>query len=65
MIKSVVGERIKIYDGGEGTAREMKRRLSQSGLLNEKKENGNVIFINSKDTQEEINLCDKLLKLPF
>ncbi|MCI5502083.1 MAG: glutamate racemase, partial [Lachnospiraceae bacterium] len=65
MIKSVVGERIKIYDGGEGTAREMKRRLSQSGLLNEKKENGNVIFINSKDTQEEIYLCDKLLKLPF
>lgn len=65
MIKSVVGERIKIYDGGEGTAREMKRRLSQRGLLNEKKENGNVIFINSKDTQEEINLCDKLLKLPF
>lgn len=65
MIKSIVGERIKIYDGGEGTAREMKRRLSQSGLLNEKKEKGNVIFINSKDTVEEINLCNKLLKLPF
>lgn len=65
MIQSIVGDNVNIYDGGEGTAREMKRRISEAGLINSQKEMGDVLFINSKDTEEEIKLCRYLLELPF
>lgn len=65
MIQNVVGEKIGVYDGGAGTAREMKRRLKVSGLLGSKEEKGEVRFINSRNTEEEIELCRKLLNLPF
>ncbi len=51
----------KIFDGGEGTAREMKRRLQAAGLLNQKRENGTVVFRNSIPSEEKIRLCRRLL----
>lgn len=61
-IKKVVGEETAIFDGGEGTAREMKRRLNNAGLLRNSDKKGQVTFINSQDTDEELRLCRFLLE---
>lgn len=61
MIAEVVGEQIKIFDGGYGTAKEMKRRLEEAGLLNQTEKEGRVTFCNSLDTEEERKLCEFLL----
>ena len=53
----------KIFEGGEGTAREMRRRLGEAGLINNSGKKGKVKFINSKDTEEEKKLCEFLLNL--
>lgn len=63
MIQKVLGEQVVIYDGGEGTAREMKRRLAEAGLLNGDQKRGRVHFINSRNTKEELALCKKLLAI--
>ena len=63
MIEQVVGQQVTIYDGGPGTAREMRRRLLAAGLLRESKEQGAVRFLNSRNTPEELALCEKLLSL--
>lgn len=62
MIQKAVGVQVPIYDGGEGTAREMKRRLQEAGLLTEQRERGSVQFRNSRGTEEELALCEKLLQ---
>lgn len=62
MIQQVVGENVTIYDGGPGTAREMQRRLREAGLLNMEQRRGNVRFMNSRNTSEEIALCEMLFE---
>ena len=53
---------VTVFDGGEGTAREMHRRLEAAGLLCDRKEPGAVEFRNSlPDPTEKIALCRKLL----
>ena len=52
-----------IFDGGEGTAREMRRRLAEAGLLNPSKERGHVQFENSLSTEAELALCERLLNM--
>ncbi len=61
-IKKVLGDNIMVFDGGEGTAKETKRRLEASGLINKSKEKGIVkITCSSKEKNiEELSL--KLLK---
>lgn len=61
MISEVAGEKIRIFDGGYGTAKEMQRRLGEAGLLSHKRGNGTVTFCNSRDTEEERRLCEFLL----
>ena len=51
---------VKIFDGGEGTARETKRRLLEKGILNVREEEGQIVFKNSKNTDEEIQLSIKM-----
>lgn len=62
MIRRVVGDSVTIFDGGEGTAREMRRRLAEADLLNPGTEPGWVRFENSVSTEEELELCRRLLK---
>lgn len=62
MIRRIVGESVAIYDGGEGTAREMRRRLEQAGLLTDAAQTGWVHFENSVATQAELELCRRLLE---
>jgi len=63
MIKEVLGPDVVVYDGGEGTAREMRRRLAEADLLNPSKENGIVEFQNSLEDTKKIELCKWLLQI--
>lgn len=62
-IQEVLGEEVQIFDGGCGTARELKRRMEAAGLQNpDTMHRGNVIFRNSAPTPEKMELCWDLLQ---
>lgn len=63
LIQEILGDEVSIFDGGEGTAREMKRRLAEAGLLNEMEEKGMISFENSLDDTKKLQLCQWLLNL--
>ena len=63
MIRQVLGPDVLVFDGGEGTAREMKRRLAEADLLNNRTEEGTVDFQNSLEDENKIKLCEWLLNL--
>lgn len=50
-----VGENVRIFDGGEGTARELKRRLTESSSLAEENVVGTVKFFNSEPSAAELS----------
>lgn len=56
VIQDIAGERVRIFDGGVGTAREMRRRLELAGLRTARAKKGTVLFENSLATEEEIEL---------
>lgn len=56
VIQDIAGERVRIFDGGAGTAREMRRRLELAGLRTVRAKKGTVLFENSLATEEEIEL---------
>ena len=58
-ISRVLGEQVALLDGGDGTARETKRRLQEAGLL--RTGEGSVTFENSKDSPELLALSKQLL----
>ena len=62
MIQRIMGDAVTIFDGGEGTAREMRRRLAAADLLNPSEKPGRVRFENSVATEAELELCRRLLK---
>ena len=53
--------RVKIYDGGLGTAKETLRRLREAGLLTDRTDGGNVEILNSSEDEFLIELSKKLL----
>ena len=59
VIQKLLGENTVLLDGGEGTARETKRRLELAGLL--RQGSGEVIFENSSGDAKMIELCKNLL----
>ena len=59
-IRRVLGENVTLFDGGEGTARETKRRLAQKGLLRDAE--GEVVWQNSLNDPKIIALSQKLLE---
>lgn len=63
MISEVLGPDVKVFDGGEGTAREMKRRLAVADLLNPSEEKGVVDFRNSLNDTKKLELCKWLLQV--
>ena len=58
-IRKVLGPRVVLLDGGEGTARETKRRLELAGLLSDGP--GTVQWLNSAENNEILTLCQSLL----
>ena len=59
-IRKVLGPRIVLLDGGEGTARETKRRLETAGLLHDG--TGEILWQNSAEKEEILTLCKTLLQ---
>ena len=55
----VLGPEVELLDGGEGTARETRRRLLEAGLLNEGR--GDLIVENSSGDPEKTALTLRLL----
>ena len=63
MIREVLGPDVLVFDGGEGTAREMRRRLAEADLLNPSLEKGTVDFQNSLQDAKKIEMCKWLLQI--
>ena len=59
-ISRVLGSEVALLDGGDGTARETKRRLEAAGML--RTGVGSVTFENSKDSPELLALSKQLLE---
>ncbi len=60
-ILRVLGENVKLLDGGDGTARETRRRLEEADLL--EKGSGSVTMENSSGDKRILSLCETLLYL--
>jgi len=58
-ISKVLGEAVTLLDGGDGTARETKRRLKEAGLLEEGTEE--LVITNSSGNERILRLCYDLL----
>ena len=52
---------VKIIDGGEGTARQTRRKLEEAGLLSTSTERGHVEILNSSSDERMIEISKKLL----
>lgn len=61
-IRALMGDDVCILDGGEGTARETRRRLEAAGLLQTEGE-GSVVLRNSLGTEKILELSRYLLEL--
>lgn len=61
-IKKVIGYDVMIFDGGEGTARETKRRLMEKNLLNDSGEKGILEIFCSSEENNISNLALELLQ---
>ena len=57
-LNKVLGD-IPLFDGGKGTAKETMRRLSENDLLKHGTDNGNITFLSSKKSIDEILLYKK------
>ena len=59
LILEIWNDKVTILDGGEGTARETRRRLIEKGLLRDG--NGSVEIINTSSDKKMIEISKKLL----
>ena len=60
-IAETAGPKVRIFDGGEGTARELRRRIDLAGLRNpDPLRKGKVIFESSDESPEKLELFRKL-----
>ena len=60
-IERHISPEVKIFDGGEGTARETRRRLEVASLLCPKEQIGVIEIYNSSNDEKMIELSKKLL----
>ncbi len=60
-IRTVVGDGVDLLDGGEGTARETRRRLQEAGLLSGRESGGTLTVENSSGDPQKIRLTYELL----
>lgn len=60
-IRRVLGD-VPFFDGGAGTARQLKRRLAAEGLLAAHVGQGRVVLASSKDTPQEMALYQRFFE---
>ena len=58
-IRRILGEEVELFDGGDGTARQTRRRLAEANLLAEGK--SELVWENSLGTPKIFTLCEELL----
>ena len=63
-IRTVLGD-VDLYDGAEGTARQLERKLAERGLLTTSDNVGRVAFESSVDTPAELDLYRFLFDHPI
>ncbi len=56
LIDEVLGGGVRFFDGGPGTARQLRKRLAEQGLLVAEGQAGQVTFASSKDDPAELDL---------
>ncbi len=61
IIKEIMGDGVKLFDGGEGTAKETMRRIIEYNTLSQNQNKGEIVFINSLNSEEINVLSEKLL----
>ena len=61
-LRRIFTEKVQIFDGSEGTARHLKEVLEERDLLNPSNEKGTLTLLNSKNTQDMIDLSRRLLE---
>ena len=64
-IADVLGPEARFFDGGAGTARQLRARLAEEGLLAREARPGHVTFASSLDTPEEIALYERFFSIPL
>ncbi|MDL2217157.1 glutamate racemase [Christensenellaceae bacterium OttesenSCG-928-M15] len=62
LIREILGYDVAIYDGGAGTARELRRRLAQMDMLNTSGMPGQILFENSMDGTAMTSLSRELFE---
>lgn len=62
-IAEVLGPGVRFFDGGDGTARQLRARLEREGLLAARERSGRVSFASSLDTPEELALYESFFSL--
>lgn len=65
LVASALGEGVRFFDGGAGTARQLRKRLEAEGFLAERDRPGRVEFASSLDTPEELALYERFFSLPL
>ena len=61
-LRRIFTDNVEIFDGSEGTARHLKEVLEERNLLNPSKEKGTLTLLNSKNTQDMLDLSLRLLE---
>ena len=62
-IAEVLGGDVHFYDGGAGTARQLRHRLGECGLLADEAHAGSVSFASSEDTPDELALYREFFEM--
>ncbi|CAH2212553.1 glutamate racemase [Tepidibacter aestuarii] len=62
-IKKVLGNNVKLIDGGFGTAYNLKNILDNMDMLSDKNIDGSIDVVNSSQDKSKINLSYKLLNI--
>lgn len=62
VIQEIVGEKVDIIDGSEGTVRELKRRLEENNIESESKEKGTLEIFNSLEDKKILELSKMLIE---
>ncbi len=59
-IARIAGPQVRIFDGGSGTARELRRRITEADLARNPEHKGRVTFLNSSKDPERLSLSREL-----
>ena len=63
VISELFDNKVKIFDGAAGTARQLRRRLYSRNMINTSMKSGTITWLNSSDDPKMIELSKKLYNL--